>query len=241
MKILIYEKDSLFRKKLQIIIQIFLNNQQLKTLEIIHIDTQDSVEKLLITLPQQNIYIISLEKGGLVLAQTIRKFDPLGFVILLSQQIPDYQAIFDTKVEAMALIKKDVDFDHNLIDCFNHIAQRYKRIRQVDDIIEIPSHPNNITLFQNEIIYFETSSVPHKIWLFGKYQEIEFYSNLTEIEKLSRYFIRVSRSIIVNINNINFFDISKSKIYLSNQEIIRCSDWYKHDFLNRYKRYKIKG
>lgn len=234
MKIFIYEEEKIYRDRLQNLIDDFLAAEEIKPLEQCIIENDAHIHKLMTIMSQHNIYFIDLENDGLNIARTVRDLDPLGYIILLSQENFDCKAIFNKKISALTLIHKNDSFDFELIDVFKYIARRYKQVRKIDNVIEIQSKPNQLTFVINEIVYFEASSLPHKVWMYGHHRDIEFYGTLSAVEHASEQFFRVHRGIIVNIANIDYIDDSSRVIYLSNGDNVRYSQRSRKILFEKY-------
>ena len=73
------------------------------------------------------------------------------------------------------------------------------RIENVKTVIQVPFH---------DILYFETSDIVHKVILYTKEEQIEFYGSLSQIEKSDPRLFKCHKSFLVNPENIIKLDKS---------------------------------
>lgn len=185
------------------------------------IATQDpyDVIKYLKQKKSTGIYFLDVELksdiNGIELAKEIRKYDSRGFIIFITTHDEMTPITFKYKVEALDYIVKD-DFNKiynrikeallNANDKFskaNKDIEEYYHVKKTDKIINVEF---------KKILYFETSSVSHKIILHAEDRQIEFYGNLNSIERdLDKRFYKCHKSFIVNKDKISIVD-KKNKI-----------------------------
>ncbi len=81
------------------------------------------------------------------------------------------------------------------------------RIENVKTVIQVPFH---------DILYFETSDIVHKVILYTKEEQIEFYGSLSQIEKSDPRLFKCHKSFLVNPENIIKLDKSTGTVYFEN-------------------------
>ncbi|BCN29886.1 LytR/AlgR family response regulator transcription factor [Anaeromicropila herbilytica] len=158
--------------------------------------------------------------NGIQLAEKIRQRDPSGFVIFITTHAELSYLTFKYKVEALDYIIKD-DFDmvsKRVRECLMYAFKSFAS--SGDDrgeVFYIHTKDKVVLIEYSKIICFETSPTIHKITLYAENRQIEFYSNMKDIEdKLDSRFIRCHRSYIVNQDYIKEVDKKKRMIYLKN-------------------------
>lgn len=161
---------------------------------------------------------IELNSGmdGLKLAQTIREKDPLASIIFVTSYAEKLRLTFKYKVAALDFIVKDSDgekFKNNIIDALKTAYKRYLALGQNDEsrIFQIKVGENIRNIRMDDIYYFETSLKAHKIRVYTKIGNYEFYGNLRDLEKLDNRFCRIHNSYLININYFDEYD-SKNRI-----------------------------
>lgn len=173
----------------------------------------------------RGIYFLDInlknEIDGIRLGSEIRKKDIFSHIVYITTHSELMSLTFTYKVEAMDYIIKD---DTNNIrkkinDCLERINE-YHTSEKIQEEDRIKLHINNqIRVFlTKDIMFFETTETSHRIKLHLNNKSIEFYGNLTDLEKISSSFIRVHKSFLVNKNNINRIDKKKREVLMINGE-----------------------
>lgn len=71
----------------------------------------------------------------------------------------------------------------------------------------------------DEIIYFETSTIIHKVILHCKNRQIEFYSKMKDVENMiDERFCRCHNSFLINMDKIKEIDKKNRIVYMINGE-----------------------
>lgn len=177
--------------------------------------------------PKQGIYFLDVDLGnnimnGFELGEKIREIDPRGFIIYVTTHDELLLETFKYRLEALDyIIKDDVNnMWESLEGCLKAINQRLlqdPRDNRDYFAVQKGSYTNYIPF--EDIIYFETSTRKHVIALIAKEETIEFYDNLSDIERrLSGNFLRVHRSFLVNINHIKSFDYRGRRLLLNHNK-----------------------
>lgn len=177
------------------------------------------------------IYFLDIElknsMSRIKLAQTIRKFDPRGFIVFVSTRLELSYLAFAYKIEALGYIVKG-NFNHikeELHLCLLEASKRYVSSKNtMNNLFNINIKDKILTFQYNDILYFETSHNKHKILLHTKNSTVEFYGKLKDIESLNySSFIRVHNSFIVNKDNIKSVDKKNRIIHMKNNKICLAS------------------
>ena len=106
---------------------------------------------------------------------------------------------FQKRVESIILLTCKKIQSQNPEDAF--------RIENAKTVIQVPFH---------DILYFETSDIVHKVILYTKEEQIEFYGSLSQIEKSDPRLFKCHKSFLINPENIIKLDKSTGTVYFEN-------------------------
>lgn len=160
--------------------------------------------------------------NGIQLAEKIRNYDPRGFIVFITTHAEMSYLTFLYKVEAMDYIIKDNynNIQQRINECIKNAHDKYRgKLSNLQKVFSIKVNDKIINVALNEIIFFETSSIIHKVILHCESRQIEFYSKMKEIEnKLSDNFCRCHNSFIINKYKIKEIDKKNRIVYMINGE-----------------------
>jgi two-component system, LytTR family, response regulator AgrA len=160
--------------------------------------------------------------NGINLAAEIRKYDPRGFIIFVTTHSEMSYLTFEFKVEAMDYILKDnyEVMKERIHQCIVNANTKYSaKVTELQKNFSIKVGDKLININFNKILFFETSSVIHKIVIHALDRQLEFYAKMKDIEgKLDDSFYKCHKSYIVNKNNIIEIDRNKRIAYMINGE-----------------------
>lgn len=163
---------------------------------------------------------------GFSLGVKIKKLDKDSKIIIVTGYEEFSSLTFKYKVEAMDYILKsnETSMKKRISECLNTIVERE---------IENPNTSQNIFQFKDgdivrfidyrDIMYFETSKIPHKIKLHLNNGILEFYGKIKDIVNEELGLIKCHESIIVNKYNISNINKKTRTIEMKNGEKIICS------------------
>lgn len=170
---------------------------------------------------RQSIYFLDINLGlefinGIELGAEIRKFDPLGYIILITTHTEMAPLTFQYMIEAMDYISKDED----------NVEMRIRRCLDNIIVLQHNSHkagPAHLTIGTQIIPLSDIYSISIKS---GKSHNIEIYSSnsllyfrgaLKDIlAKLDSTFFRCHKSCIVNLNHVTGMDRHNRCLSLDN-------------------------
>lgn len=226
LSIFICEDNFTQRKQLEEIIGNFIMIEDLNmTLTLSSSSPQEILDYLEKNPQKHGIYFLDVELAdeinGIQLGSLIRNKDPLGKIIFITTHSELLMLTFTYKVEALDYISKE-DFSlirpkilsalkqaqkhHMVFSCHSSQLVTFKIAKQ-------------LRVFQiDEIMYIETSPIPHKLVLHLINQRIEFYGRINEIEALNPSLIRVHKSFVINYDKIREINYDKGLITLTNSE-----------------------
>ncbi|MBX8937148.1 LytTR family DNA-binding domain-containing protein [Enterococcus gilvus] len=158
---------------------------------------------------------------GLKLGAIIRNMDISGKIVFITTHSEMMYFTFKYKVEAMDyIIKDDInDLQKRIIDVLEQARKHYQDDKNdQEERIKIKIN-NKIRVFSlKEVMFIETSQVPHKLILHLSQNTIEFYGKINEIEALSSSMIRIHKSFVINLENISVINKRKYEVIMKNGE-----------------------
>ncbi|MGM0123560.1 two-component system, LytTR family, response regulator AgrA [Enterococcus sp. AZ194] len=171
----------------------------------------------------KSIYFLDIEiknekKNGLEVAQDIRKFDPYGMIVFVTTHFEFAPHTYKYKVSALDFINKENDeivIKSQVTECMALLFNPGNQLVSDEAFIFENKHSHFQIPFSN-ILYFETSSISHKIRLIGKTKIIEFYATLDEIEQLDSRFFKCHRSFVINLSNVESINRSENIVAFEN-------------------------
>jgi len=172
------------------------------------------------------IYLLDVnlkhEINGIALASALRKIDVNGIIIFITTHLELSFLTFEHKVEAMDYIAKtsfegiakkikeclDVAYTRYL----NHSSKTaYYQVKAGDKIRKIPL---------DDIMFFESHHISHKLILHTTNGLLEFYGSLSEAAQISTHFYRCHQSFVVNTKNIKCVDKTSRNVEMVNGEAL---------------------
>lgn len=225
--IFICEDNELQRKSIEEYIQNYIMIEELD-MEI-KLSTNDPyeilsyVEKKTIS---NGIYFLDVDLqsdvDGIKLGGEIRNIDIDGKIIFITTHSEMMYFTFKYKVEAMDYIIKDEmqDMQKRIVEALEQARKHYQKDRNdIEERIKIKIG-NKVRVFpMRDVMFIETSQVPHKLILHLDQSTVDFYGKINEIESLSKSFIRAHKSVVFNIKNIAALNKKDYEVIMRNGEI----------------------
>lgn len=170
---------------------------------------------------------LSSDINGIQLASEIRKCDPRGFIVFITTHAEMSFLTFKYKVEALDYIIKD-DFDlvaDRIKDCLLNIQDKFVDVsNSLQKFFHIETKDKIIHVDYQKILFFETSHKSHKLILHAVDRKVEFYSNMSQIEKLlDERFVRCHRSFLINTEKIAEIDKKNKMVVFQNGQTCEVS------------------
>ena len=168
------------------------------------------------------------DMDGITVARKIREKDPYTILIFVSAYNSYFRQLFE--VEPFRFLDKPLD--EKIFREYFLLA--YKRISSQNERFAFRFEKRIYQLPLREIVYFESNL--RLIYIHGKDREYRFYGKLNQVqeqmEKMSRYFIRIQRSYLVNYYHI--LSMNGKEVELITGEKLPVSKEYKDRALSRY-------
>lgn len=181
------------------------------------VSTTDPYELIEVMKESSNtgIYFLDIDLkadiNGFDLSESIRKYDPRGFIIFITANANMFQLTFKYKCEAMDFIVKDTktNIGDRIRECLKEANTRFvgRETKRKEVFVfkfgDAISHEE----FEN-IIFFEINvDNPHKVCMYSMQRAVDFRSSLKEVETcLDDRFIRCNGSCIINTDMIESLD-----------------------------------
>ncbi|MEE6674398.1 LytTR family DNA-binding domain-containing protein [Pediococcus acidilactici] len=160
-------------------------------------------------------------ENGITLATKIREQDKLAKIVFVTWHTELMYLTFTYKVEALDFIPKDLGntFQTRLLDCLDVAYQRYLTTSLRNQcLITIRNDTGKIRLNLDEIMFIESSVIAHRLIAHLEKQQVEFYGEIKEVEKLSGLLIRCHQSYVVNVSNIRLLNKRRRELIMKNGE-----------------------
>ena len=229
--VFICEDDLLQRERLKKIIENYIMIENLDMELVMATENPLHILEYLRNNPKTTgLYFLDVElqhdMNGIALGSEIREIDDFGKIIFVTTHGELAYLTFMYRVEAMDYIIKDrpEDIQRKVQECIQVANRRHlndknpeKKFYQVkvgDKIRAIP---------YEEIMFFESSTVPHKLILHMDNSQLEFYGSIKEVAEIGSDFYRCHKSFVVNIKNVLNVDKTQKEVEVVNGEFCLVS------------------
>ncbi|HCD08448.1 MAG TPA: DNA-binding response regulator [Lactobacillus sp.] len=164
--------------------------------------------------------------NGIELASEIRKKDIDSKIVFITTHSEMVFLTFKYQVEALDFILKDFPDEIQsrvtaAIDLCN--KQFQKSESQSEEYYQIKTREHLRSVRVKDILFFESSTVPHKIIVHLINGQFEFYSTVKEIENENKNFYRCHKSYVVNVKNIKSINRHTKEITMIDGEKVLSS------------------
>lgn len=162
--------------------------------------------------------------NGIELAAKIRKRDITSKIVFITTHAELVFLTFKYQVEALDFILKDFPDEGRITKAIDHCNEQFK-IKESDneDYYQIKTVDHIRSIKVKDILFFESSSVPHKVIVHLQNGQFEFYSTIKEIAHDNKAFYRCYKSYVVNTNNIEAINRHTREITMVNGEKLMSS------------------
>jgi two-component system response regulator AgrA len=229
--IFICEDDPRQRQQLELNIRNYLITEDLDMNLVLSTDNPETLlEYLRENSEITGLYFLDVDlnhtMSGIALASKIRDFDDAGKIVFVTTHGELSYLTFTYKVEAMDYIIKDKpeEINRRVRECIDVTYKRYisdHHSRKMRFKIKVGDRIRSINY--DDVMFFETSIVPHKIILHMANGQLEFYGSIKDLEEQHECLYRCHKSFVVNKNNIKSIDRSKREIEMINDETVMVS------------------
>lgn len=225
MNILILEDDLIQQQKLEAIIKDVVTTKKIECKNIYSTAKPDNLIARIDNTSRHQLYFLDIEikkeqTKGMDTAQLIRQKDKYGTIVFVTTHSEFAPITFSYKVEALDFIDKYLDipeFKKKVTECIE-IAYSRRESQISDDAFIFKNQQTSFQVPFSDILYFETSELPHKIRLITKNRTMTFYGDMKSIETMDDRLVRAHRSYIVNSANIISLNKKELLIEFENNE-----------------------
>lgn len=155
---------------------------------------------------------------GLEVAQEIREMDPYAAIVFVTTHTELMPLAFRYQVAALDYIDKDLvpnDFVDRLEKVLLKVASNIAEPLS-DHSLTIDSPNAKFQIPINDILYIETSPLPHRLVLYTKKERLEFWGKLADIAANEPRLLQCHRSFVVNPKNVRSLDKKSRLLYFDN-------------------------
>ena len=142
-------------------------------------------------------------RKGLDIALEIRDRDPNAVIVFVTTHSEFMPVSFQYQVSALDFIDKE-------------LPESAFRERVTEDSFVFTNSKALVQVPFSDLLYIETSMIPHKLVLYTMRERIEFYGKISDILKQEPRLVQCHRSFIVNPYNISSIDKEEKLVYLKN-------------------------
>ncbi|MGC3727995.1 response regulator transcription factor [Enterococcus faecalis] len=178
--------------------------------------------------PVQGIYFLDIDLNhsidGIDLAEKIRTQDVQAKIIFITTHDEMLPLTIQRRVEALGFIIKDQPLESYRAEITELLCLAQKRIDATRDnkkqafIFSVGSQTYNLDL--REILFIEPSKLPHRVIVYSKNEQYEFYGKLAELKKKYPMLVRINRSCLANLQQVEKIDFKTRSVYF-NSNLIR--------------------
>ena len=174
--------------------------------------------------PSTAVYFIDIvlhyDMDVIAHSSEIRKLDPRGFIVFMTNHINAWKLTFQYKLEVMDFImKNDVQkLAESIADCLKKANELYTaQTNTAHKLFRFKVGSQLVTLPMDTVLYFETSPSSHRIIAHTMTQTTEFYSSIKSLtEQADCHFLQSHRRCLVNTQHITSVDFARLEIHMTN-------------------------
>ena len=225
LNIFILEDDYLQQTRLENIIK---QSAASKNLKYRHLEIYGKPQQLLDAITEKGnhqLFFLDIEiKGedqkGMEIAREIRLKDPNAVIVFVSTHSEFMPVTYKYRVSALDFIDKGLpeeEFQKAIVSVLAHAYEHMGRTIGEDAFIFKNKH-SHVQVPFSDILFFETSTTVHKVILYTKTGQLEFYGKVSEIAKSDERLYQSHRAYVVNPENIVRIDRSNHLVYFEGDE-----------------------
>ncbi|GEL66774.1 response regulator transcription factor [Marinilactibacillus psychrotolerans] len=171
--------------------------------------------------PKQGIYFLDIDLNhtitGIDLAEKIRAQDVQAKIIFITTHDEMIPLTIKRRVETLGFVIKDQPLDNYRSEIVDLLLLAQKRIDEakisLNQAFIFSIGSQTFTLDLQDIYFLESSKLPHRLSLYTKNGQYEFYGKLVELEKKYPTLFKINRSCLVNLINAKEINFKKRAVY----------------------------
>lgn len=159
------------------------------------------------------------------LATEIRQKDPNAVIVFVTTHSEFAPISYKYKVSALDFIDKSVDtkqFKEQIQECIFYTNEMMSK-NEPEDLFIFETSQTRLKMPLKDILYFATSTTPHKVCLWTQTERLEFYGKLSEIQEVAPELFLCHRSYLINLDNVVRIDKFNQLVYFENGDDVMVS------------------
>lgn len=128
-------------------------------------------------------------------------------------------------MSALDFIDKSVDtkqFKEQIQECIFYTNEMMSK-NEPEDLFIFETPQTRLKMPLKDILYFATSTTPHKVCLWTQTERLEFYGKLSEIQEVAPELFLCHRSYLINLDNVVRIDKFNQLVYFENGDDVMVS------------------
>jgi len=169
---------------------------------------------------------LKAEITGIDLAVKIREFDPVGQIVFVTSHAELMSMTFEYAVGALGYVVKinDDTMKRKISEYMRVVAERFLSDDREVGKFTFRVDGKVISEDYDDIMFFELAGKRSgKVVMYGRTRQEEFRGNLSDIEAVTDQFLRVSRSVLVNVSHIKTLDAVAGVVHMVNGDMCEVS------------------
>lgn len=235
MNIFILEGNQTFRDQLMNIMICWFNKQSLPYELMLSTSNISDFLNYPFKKNSKNIYFVNVSAGqstpyGLKIAQTIRRNDSLGHIILLDETAIYTTETYKYRISALGYIIKEEFVPEEIEGYLTYVKEVNTFMKDHSSDLLIYQQENEIQLNTSDILFFEVDTTDRdKIFVHTWESKIKISGKISIVSLKHPDFFRCHRSYVINTRNIFRLDYYGKRALFQNGKSCRVShrNWTK--------------
>ena len=154
------------------------------------------------------------------IAREIRLKDPNAVIVFVSTHSEFMPVTYKYRVSALDFIDKGLPEEEFQDAVTSVLVHAYENVGRTvgEDAFVFKSEHSHVQVPFSDILFFETSTTVHKVILYTKTGQLEFYGKVSEIAKSDERLYQSHRAYVVNPQNIVRIDRANHLVYFEDDE-----------------------
>lgn len=169
---------------------------------------------------------LATDINGIELAAEIKKKQLNSKIVFITTHSEMVFLTFKYQIEALDYILKDYpdELQKRIVQDIKLCNQEFQKGESLsEEYYQFKTGEHLRSVKVNDILFFESSPVPHKVIVHLINGQFEFYSTVKKIEDENKAFFRCHKSYVVNINNIKSIDRNTRELTMIDGETVLSS------------------
>ena len=209
LSVFICEDDSTQRDFIETVVMDYIVRKDHDVELALSTDSPNKLLEHLATHPKQgNIYLLDIhlnnDINGLILAKKIREQDVEGVIVFITSHLELSYLVFQYRIEALDYVIKgdNSEVSKKVCECIDLAYARLNSDSEEGEYFQVKSTLGLQKILVEDILFFESAPVPHKLILHTRNDRIEFRGRLKDIANSTPDFFRSHKAYVVNIKNV---------------------------------------